>query len=122
MEQSEGTFHEAILKRCPHYFDLFDVMKNCSSLKPKINLEELEETIAEPLNSNDNDNSLIGNANVIHPNNQNDDNTESQDNSHPNWQASNHTTVEVVSTTIDVVPVTTPLLTKWKKANKKEHY
>ena len=36
MEQSEGTFHEAVLKICPHYYDLFDVMKDCSSLKPQM--------------------------------------------------------------------------------------
>ena len=29
MEQSKGTFHEAILKNCVHYFDLFDVIKDC---------------------------------------------------------------------------------------------
>ena len=115
MEQSEGTFHETILKICPHYFDLFDVMKDHCSLKPQIDSEELNEIIAKPLSSNDDDNSLIGNDNVIHPNNQNDDNTDSQDNTHPNSQASNNTTVEVVSTTPDVVPVATPLLMKWEK-------
>ena len=78
MEQSEGTFHEAILKICPHYFDLFDVMKDHSSSKPEINLDELNEIIVEPLSSDDDDNSLIANDNVIHPNNQNDDSTGSQ--------------------------------------------
>ena len=117
MEQSEHTFHEAIIKICPHYYDLFDVMKDHSSSKPQINSEELNETIAEPLSSNDDDNSLIGNENVIQPDNQNDDNTETQDNSCPNSQASNNMTVEVVSTTAttDVVPVATPLVMEWKK-------
>ena len=116
MEQSEGTFHEA-----SNYFDLFDVMKGCSSSKPHVNSEELDEIIAKPLSSDDDDNSFIGNDNVIHPDNQNDDNTESQDNSHPNSQTSNNTIAEVVSTstTADVVPVTTPLLMKWKKDNER---
>ena len=117
MEQSEGTFCDAILKICSHYFDLFDVMKDCSSFMPQMNLKELDEIIAKPLSSgdDDDDDSLIGNENVVQPNNQNnDDNTESQDNSQDNSQASNKTTVEVVSTTTttDVVQVATPLLTK----------
>ena len=121
MEQSEGIFCEAIFKICPHYYDLFDVMKDGSSSKPQINLEELNEIIAKPLSSDDDDDSLIGNENVIQPDNQNDDNTETKDNSHPNSQASNNTTVEVVltTTTPDVVPVTTPLVMKWKKDNKR---
>ena len=113
MEQSKGTFCEAILKICPHYFDLFDVMKDCSSLKPQINLEELNEIIVD--SSDDDNDSLIANDNVIHPDNQNDDNTESQENSCPSTQSGNNTTVEVVTTTTDIVPLATPLLTKWKK-------
>ena len=58
-------------------------MKDHSSSKPQIISEELNEIITKPLSSNDDDDSLIGNENVIQPNNQNDDNTESQDNSHP---------------------------------------
>ena len=73
MEQSEGTCHEAVLKICPQYFDLFDVMKDCSSLKPslkpQIKSEELKEIIAEPLRSDDDNDFLIGNDNVIHPDN-----------------------------------------------------
>ena len=117
MEQSKGTFHQAVLKICPHCFDVFDMMKDHSSLKPLINSEELNEIIAKHLSSNDDDDSSIGNDNVIHPDNQNDDNTENQDNSHPNSQASNNTTVEVVSTTAtaDIVPITTLLFTKWRK-------
>ena len=69
MEQSEGTICEAVLKFCPHYFDLFDVMKDHSSLKPQINSEELDEIITEPLSSNDDDDSLIWNENVIQPDN-----------------------------------------------------
>ena len=125
MVQSEGTFHEAILKICHHYFDLFDVMKDHSSSKPQINLEELNEITSKHLSSDDDDDSSIGNDNVIHPDNQNDDNTESQDSSHPNSQVSNNTTAEVVSTTTTagIVPVTTPLLMKQKKRQqKKEHY
>ena len=108
---------QGILKICSHYYDLFDVMKDCSSSKPQINSEELNEIIPEPLSSDDDDDSLIGNENIIQPDNQNDDNTESQDNSHPNSQASNNTTLEVVSTTTtaDVVPVATPLIMKWEK-------
>ena len=120
MEQSEGTFCEAILKMCPHYFDLFDVMKDHSSSMPQINSEDLDENIVEPLHSSDdNDESLIGNENAIQTNNQNDDNTATQDNSHCNRQASNNTTVEVVSTTTttNIVPITTPLVMKWKKEN-----
>ena len=76
MEQSEGTFCEAILKMCPHYFDLFDVMKDHSSSMPQINSEDLDENIVEPLrSSDDNDESLIGNENAIQTNNQNDDNS-----------------------------------------------
>ena len=86
MEQNEGTFCDVILKICPHYFDLFDVMKDCSSLKPQINLEELNEIIVEPLTIDDEDESLIDSNN---PSNQNDDNTESQENSHHNNQSSN---------------------------------
>ena len=108
MEQSEGTFHDAILKICPHYFDLFDVMKDRSSLKPQIYSEELDEIIAEPLTTDNEENSLIDNNNVIHPNNQNDDNTESQEKSHPNSQSSNNKTIEVVATTADIVPIATP--------------
>ena len=85
MEQSEGTFHEAVLKMYPHYFDLFDVMNDHSSSMPQINLEDLDENIAEPLSSSDNDDeSLIGNENAIQTVNQNDDNTENQDNCHCN--------------------------------------
>ena len=108
MERSEGTFHDAILKICPHYFDLFDVMKDHSSLKPQINSEELDEIIAEPLTTDNEENSLIDNNNIIHPNNQNDGNTESQEKSHPNSQSSNNMTIEVVATTADIVPVATP--------------
>ena len=117
MEQSKGTFHEAILKICPDYYDLFDVMKDCSSFIPQINSEELDEIVAEPLSSDDDDESLIGKENVIQPDNQNDDNTETQDNSCPNSQVSVNTTVEVIltTTTADVVPITTPLAMKWKK-------
>ena len=114
MEQSKCTFHEAVLRICPHYYDLFDVMKDHSSCMPQINLEDLDENIVEPLSSNDDDESLIGNENVVQHGNQNDDNTETQDNSHPNSQASNNTTVEVVSTatTADIVPIATPLVMK----------
>ena len=121
MEQSEGTFHIAVLKICPCYYYLFDVMKDCFSLKQQINLEEPIAIIAEPLSSDDDDDSLIGNENVIQPDNQNDDDTETQDNSHPSSQASNNTTVEVVltTTTADVLPVTTPLVTKWEKDNER---
>ena len=73
MEQSECTFCEAVLKICHHYFDLFDAMKDWSSPKPQINSEELNEIIAEPLSSDDDDDSLIGNENVIQPNNQDDE-------------------------------------------------
>ena len=86
MEQSEGTFHEAVLKICPHYFDLFDVKKDCSSSKHEINSEELNEIIAEPLSSDDDDDSLIGNDNVVKPHNQKDDNTQSQLPSHQTGQ------------------------------------
>ena len=105
---------------CPHYFDLFDVMKDHLSSMPEINLEDLDENIVEPLSSSDDNNkSLIGNENVIQTDNQNEDNTENQDNSHPNSQASNNTTVEVVSTitTANIVPIPTPLVTKWKNEN-----
>ena len=51
VEQSKGTFHDAVLKVCPHCFDLFDVMKDCSSSMPQINLEDLDENIVEPLSS-----------------------------------------------------------------------
>ena len=111
MEQSEGIFHDAILKICPHNYDLFDVMKACSSLKPQIN-----SIMAKPLISDDDDdNSLIGNENVIQPNNQNDDNTETQDNSHPNSHTSNNTIVEVVLTTTTTEQVATPLVTNLEK-------
>ena len=81
---------------------------------PQINSEDLDENIADPLSSDDDDESLIDNENVIQPKNQNDDNTGTQDNCHPNNQASNNPTVEVVSTTTttDTVPITTPLVTK----------
>ena len=104
---------------CPHYYDLFDVMKDHSSSMPQMNSEDLDENIAEPLSSDDDNESLIGNENVIQPDNQNDDNTETQDNSCPNSQASNNTTVEDVltTTTADIVPITTPLVTKQKKDN-----
>ena len=70
MEQSEGTFCETVLKMCPCYFDLFDVMKDCSSSIPQINPENLDENIVEPLCSSDHDNkSVIGNENVIEPEN-----------------------------------------------------
>ena len=107
MEQSEGTFCEAVLKICPHYYDLFNVMKDCSSSIPQINLEDLDELIGEPLSCNGDDEFLIDNENVVQPDNQNDDNTEDQDNSHPNSQASNNSTVEVVltTTTADIVPI-----------------
>ena len=115
MEQSQGTFCEAILRMYPHYYDLFDVMKDCSSSMPQINLEDLDENIAEPLSSNDDNESLIGNENVIQSYNQNDDNTETQDKSHPNSQASNNSTVEVVLTTSSPNVV----VTKWKKDNER---
>ena len=44
------------------YYDLFDVMKDCSSSMAQINLVE---NIVEPLSSDDGDESLIGNENVI---------------------------------------------------------
>ena len=87
---------------------------------PQINLEDLDENTVEPLSSSDDDDeSLIGNENVIQTDHQNDDNTDNQDNSHPNSQASNKTTVEVVSTitTANIVPITTPLGMKWRKEN-----
>ena len=71
----------------------------------------------EPLScSDDNDQYVISNENVIKMDNQNEDNTETQDNSHPNSQASNNTTLEVVLTitTANAVPIVTPLITKWK--------
>ena len=102
MEQSKGTFREAVLKICSHYFDLFYVMKDHSSSKPQINVEQLNEIIAEPLSSDDDNDSLIVNDIVVHPDNQNDDNTESQENSHPNSQSSNNTTVKVFTTTTDI--------------------
>ena len=107
MEQSEGTFCEAVLKICPHCYDLFNVLKDCSSSIPQINLEDLDELIGEPLSCNGDDEFLIDNENVVQPDNQNDDNTEDQDNSHPNSQASNNSTVEVVltTTTADIVPI-----------------
>ena len=117
MEQSKGTFHEAVLKMCPHYFDLFNVMKDHSSSMPEINLEDLDENIVEPLSSSDdNDESVIGNENVIQTDNQSEDNIETQDHSCPNSQASNNTTLEVVSTitTTNIVPITTPLTMKQK--------
>ena len=47
-------------------------MKDHSSSIPQINLEDLDENIMEPLSSSDDDNeSLIGNENVIQTNNQN---------------------------------------------------
>ena len=98
-------------------------MKDHSSLKPQIDSGELIEVIAEPLSSDDDHDSLIVNDNIIYPDNQNDDNTGSQENSHPNGQLSNNTTVEVVTTTADVAPIATPLLLKWKKDNeKRDHY
>ena len=78
MEQSEGTFHDAVMKICPPYFDLFDGMKDHSSWMPQINSEELDEIIAKPLSTNGDDDSLIGTENVMQPDNLNDDNTESQ--------------------------------------------
>ena len=48
-------------------------MKDHSSLKPQINLEELDNIMAKPLSSNDDDDSLIGNENVLQPYNQNHD-------------------------------------------------
>ena len=89
MEQSEGTFHEAILKICPHYFDFFDVMKDCSSSKPQINSEEFDEVIAEPLSCDDDDDSSIVNNNVIHLDRQNDDNTREQSSQQPVQQQYN---------------------------------
>ena len=76
--------------------------------------------IVEPLSSDEDDELLIGNENVIQPEKQNDDNKDTQHNSHPNSQASNNTTVEVVltTTTTDTVPITTPLAMKWKKTTK----
>ena len=118
MEQSEGTFHDAVLKICPHYFDLFDVMKDHSSSKPQIISQELNEIIVEPLTTDDEEDSSINNNNDTH--NPNDDNTESQENSHPNSWFSNNTTIEVVATTADIVPVATPLIMKWKRTLKKE--
>ena len=53
----------------PHYFDLFDVMKDHFSSKPQINSEELDEIIAEPLSGNDDYISLIGNEIVVQPDN-----------------------------------------------------
>ena len=120
MEQSEGTFCEAVLKMCPHYFDLFNVMKNHSSSMPQINLEDLDENIVKCLSSSDDDDeSVIGNENVLQMDNQDEDNTENQDQSHPNSQASNNTTLEGVSTitTTNIVPIATPLITKWKIDN-----
>ena len=65
MQQSDSTFHEAVLKMCPHYFDLFDVMKDHSSSMPQINLEDLDENIAEASSSSDDDDkSLVGNENL----------------------------------------------------------
>ena len=71
------------------------------------------------MSGDDDDESLIGNENVIQTDNQNDDNTETQDNSSPHIQASNNTTVEIVSTTTtaDKVPIATPLAMKWKEDN-----
>ena len=95
-------------------------MKDHSSLKPQIDSGELIEVIAEPLSSDDDHDSLIVNDNIIYPD---IINTESQENSHPNGQLSNNTTVEVVTTTADVAPIATPLLLKWKKDNeKRDHY
>ena len=67
MEQSEGTFHDAVLKICPHYFDLFDVMKDHSSSKPQIISQELNEIIVEPLTTDDEEDSSINNNNDTHP-------------------------------------------------------
>ena len=103
----------------PHYFDLFDVMQDHSSSKPEINLEELDEIIAEHLTTDSEEDSLIDNNNDTHPSNQNNDNTESQENSCPNSWSSNNTTVDVVATTTDVVPAAIPLTMKWEKDTEK---
>ena len=69
MEQSEGTFCDVVLKICPHYFDLFDVMKDHSSSKPEINSEELDKIIVEALTTDNEEDSLIKNNNDTHPSN-----------------------------------------------------
>ena len=51
------SFCEAVLKIYPHYYDLFDVIKDHSSSKPQTNSEALNEIIAEPFSTNDNDDS-----------------------------------------------------------------
>ena len=108
MEKSEGIFHEAVLKMYPYFFDLFDVIKDHSSCMPQINLKDLDENIVEPVSSSNNDNEyVIGNENVIQMDNQNENNTENQDHS----QASNNKTLEVVFTitSADIVQIATPL-------------
>ena len=111
-EQSGGTFHDAVLKICTHYFDLFDVMKNHSSSKPQKIQKSLTKllqnllllTMKMILSFDNNDDS--------HPSNQNDDNNESQPNSHSYRWSSDNTKVEVVATTADVAAVATPLRVK----------
>jgi hypothetical protein len=34
-ETDEGTFHDAVKKKCPYYFDLLDIMSDRASSKPK---------------------------------------------------------------------------------------
>ena len=120
MEQSKGTFHDAFLKISPHYFDLFDVVNDQSSSNPQINSEELNKIIADPLTIDSEEDSLFVENNDSHRSNQNDDNTESQVNSHPNSWSSNNTMSEVVATTVDIVPVATPLVfMKWEKDTEK---
>jgi hypothetical protein len=42
-ETDEGTFKEAVKKKCPYYYDLVDIMSNRASAKPKVTSYDEEE-------------------------------------------------------------------------------
>lgn len=46
-EQDNGTFEEACRKKCPYYFDLFDIMAERSSIRPIMTSDDMDDDVEE---------------------------------------------------------------------------
>lgn len=57
-ENDPGTFKDSILRKCPYYFDLYDVMADRASARPKMTSDDLDRMDGESVfNSSDDEES-----------------------------------------------------------------
>ena len=57
-EEDEGTFEDAVRKKCPYYYELVDIMSDRASSKPKVTSYDLDDDDDEDGMSDDDDKSV----------------------------------------------------------------